>query len=134
MTPQICERESALVAALGRGTVPEELARHAENCSACAEAKLIWSSMSNDALQDAPLPPAGLIWWKAQLESRRQLANRSVAAIDIAQKAAAGAAAVFLAALTIMEPNQFPWQAAVGLAVLGCAAVGVLYAWSHERI
>ena len=128
MMPQLCEREATLIAALHRGSVPEELCVHASECPACADAELIWRQLRTERDARPPLPSAGLIWWKAQLESRKELAGKSVAAIDWVQKFA------LVAAMGLLAAARFPWLALAGLAVLACAAAGVLYAWSQERI
>lgn len=83
-----CEYEEQVVAALGAGQVPEQLAAHMEGCAVCRDVKLVFGFLeSASAVQpeDTPVATAGLIWWRARLYEKRALAARSVRPIRTVQ-------------------------------------------------
>lgn len=84
-----CEYEEQVMAALGAGHVPEQLAAHMEGCAVCRDVKLVFGFLeSASALQqdeETPTTAAGLIWWRARLYEKRALAARSVRPIRTVQ-------------------------------------------------
>jgi len=90
-----CENEVRILEALGRVVAPEameeSLRRHIEVCTSCAEVVSLHELFQNDSQQlcaAAPLPNAGLVWWRASLAARRAAADRALRPILIAEKAA----------------------------------------------
>lgn len=93
-----------------------------------------------DELNGVPLPSADLIWWRAQLERKRKLANRSVQAIN-----AVGAAAIavffvaFIIAAVVWAPGSLrdlPLPvplSVVCLLLFACSTGGVLLVWARQR-
>lgn len=96
MIPNLCPRESSLLAALANGFIPGELEAHLHECPACQETKLVWSYLQHCVTADrqADIPPAENIWWRAQIAKKRLDAHRSIAVIDTMQKIALTVAAV----------------------------------------
>jgi hypothetical protein len=73
MTAHECPRERETVLGLRRGALDGELAEHARECAACAEAVAVTGALAS--LADAELPSrtrvdARVLWLKAQLAPR----------------------------------------------------------------
>src|SRR6478609_5542821 len=85
-----CEYEEQVVAALGAGQVPEELAAHVEQCAVCREVELVFRFLetASSEKEETAASAAGLIWWRARLYEKRALAARSVTPIRTAQTVA----------------------------------------------
>jgi ferric-dicitrate binding protein FerR (iron transport regulator) len=90
MSEQACPRESESVAALRRGPLDAPLREHVLECEACSETLAVATALreSSDA-DSAPLPSAGLVWWKAQMRMRREMAERATRPIEWVQRASA---------------------------------------------
>jgi hypothetical protein len=136
MKSNSCDLEEMMTSALARATLSEELGQHAASCVHCADLLLVSQFLGEAAPstdQTAPLPMAGLIWWKAQLAERREHAERAVAAIDIMQKLALAVTLGTLSGCALI------WRP-IDLIVLllgACLLVGtlaVLYGWVRGRI
>lgn len=91
-------------------------------------------------LNSAPLPSPDLIWWRAQLAEKRNLARRSVLAIDAVRAAAVvvSAAFVFLMILSwaprLFAELSLPLPLTLALLLLfACSTGGVLLAWARQR-
>jgi hypothetical protein len=138
MTPDICEFEIAVMAALAAGNVSAELHQHLKTCPACGEAELVWRYLETVASQekcDAPLPSVDLIWWRAELAEKRKLAARSVMAIELVQKAAMVVVAAFLIVAAVLWGRDvvgkwaLPWPVAIAaLLLIAGSTGGMLYA------
>jgi len=83
MTLRPCPCESELTRLLRQGAWPEaaapELRSHVAGCPSCtAQAELLTGlrQMRAEAVTQPHLPPAGQIWWRAQLRRRREAAER----------------------------------------------------------
>jgi hypothetical protein len=139
MTPDICEYEDALMAALAAGHASGEIQRHLKMCETCHQAELVWRYLEQLASQEAceaPLPSASLIWWRAQLAEKRKLAARSVVAIELVQKAAIAAVAAFVIVAAVLWGRDvlgncsLPWPVAIAALLLIAGSVaGMLYVW-----
>jgi hypothetical protein len=90
MTQPDCKYESRTFEAIIADDAPAELLNHWNQCASCSNLRLIVGYLSelSDEIDQHPAPSAGLIWWKAQLEAKRQLAARSVSSIAVFQKIA----------------------------------------------
>ena len=139
MNEEICGYESAVITALTTGDTPAEIQRHLKSCPMCRESELVWRYLETLAIEercDAPLPSADLIWWRAQLAEKRKLAARSIAAIEIVQKAAMLLIAGFLVVAASLWGRDvfggwtltFPVALAALLLVAGSLG-GMFYAW-----
>jgi hypothetical protein len=127
---------------LAKGELPEALALHLSECSACAEVQMVWAylrqSIQNDSTDALPAP--GLIWWRGQLAAQRALAKRSVAPIRVMQSTAVVIAAVLIVLLLGAYPQifaQVPHTLLFSLAAIAAVSfpiAGCLYFWArYER-
>jgi len=135
-----CEYEAQVVAALGAGHVPEELAAHVEQCAVCREVKLVFRFLETASaeIQDVQASAAGLIWWRARLYEKRALAARSVTPIRTVQTIAIvlglTAAAIFGA---MMGPEWIGKASPLVIAVVICggglivSSAGLLAFWAR---
>lgn len=84
------------------------------------------------------MPSAGLIWWRAQLEEQRNMADRSVASIRLVQRVAG----LFGAAIAVLVTGVYSAQIFTGtsallavgivsLPALSLSAFAVLYFWAR---
>ena len=91
MKPQFCEHESAVVAALQRGMVPQELLHHVGHCPACSELLLIAEYLLDEAAlgqEERLIPDAAVIWQKAQARAREKALARATLPIRIMRRGA----------------------------------------------
>jgi hypothetical protein len=144
-TPNTCEREPELLAALASRGLTEELRAHLEACPDCREAQEVWTylaGLGEETLEDAaPLPAPGLIWWRAQLAAKRNQAEESVAAIKLATKTAVALTLALVCLVAIWWGPQ-SWEhlpvpvlgAGIALLVLLFSAGTVLYVWARGKI
>ena len=91
------------------------------------------SEAAADPLDDAPLPPPGAIWFRAQAMQRRRAAERAVAAIQVARSAALLLAVAFTVALIVWQAphvaTSFPQAVSAGLvALLAIGSAAIAYA------
>jgi hypothetical protein len=137
-----CEWEPALLIALEQQNLPEDLSRHIAGCPACTDTAAVWNylhSAARDSADADPLPAAGLIWWRAQLAERRQLASRSVASIQIVQNVAIALAAILaitLLAVYAQTLTQIPTLLLAGIAaflLFSIPVAGLLYFWARSK-
>lgn len=141
--PGACQREPELLAALASGELHDELRAHLESCPECNEIQQVWMYLAGlSAEQDAtPLPAPGLIWWRAQLATKRKQAEESVAAIKLANKTAAALTLALVCLAAILWGPQ-SWEhlpvpvlgAGIALLVLLFSAGTVLYVWARGKI
>jgi hypothetical protein len=71
-----CEREQQVIEATRNGLWSSSLRAHLRNCAHCTQTELIAASLQEDAAKAKrvlDLPPAGLIWRRAQTR-RREIA------------------------------------------------------------
>jgi hypothetical protein len=107
-----CVREAEVVEALISGRWPDacdpELRSHAMDCHICKDIVLVSSTLQEDrdsAVLNAPLPSAGLVWWRAELRTRREAAKAAERPMKFVYSlAAASAAGVVVALLGSLLP------------------------------
>ena len=87
-----------------------------------------------------PLPSPDAIWWRSQLREKRDLARRSVLAIDTVRMAALVVSAASAAFATfVWVPRMFaelPLPLPVteaSLVLFTCSTAGVLLVWARQR-
>ena len=108
-----CSREAELIVALREQRWPEacepELRVHVSLCSSCTDLVLVSQAMRqahHDATEQALLPSAGILWWRAQVQRRNGAIERVNKPIVLAEKIAwAGTCAAALA-LTLWQRHQ----------------------------
>lgn len=89
MTPNSCDRELEVMAALGDETLPTALAAHVAGCAACQQAWAIGEPLLRYLAeeQQQPLPDASQMWWRAKLDARREARRRSMQPLDTVERA-----------------------------------------------
>ena len=142
-----CPREQEVLDALQSGRL-SELHEHLATCSECADLALVAGFLQNEneivqqelSHGDVHLPSASFLWWKSKLRARREAQDKVLQPVRIAEKAAAGVAALGLGGLAWWLWPAAPdlhglWQAlqsstialAAGTAAV-CVTVFALYA------
>ena len=75
MSAQICFREDELLDALARGFLGAELTEHVDSCAVCSELRLVAGALLDaraEAIEEAPVPAAGGVWWRMRMRHRRE--------------------------------------------------------------
>jgi len=75
-----CEREQQVIEATRNGLWSSSLRAHLRNCAHCTQTELIAASLQEDAAKAKrvlDLPPAGLIWRRAQTRRREVALERA---------------------------------------------------------
>jgi hypothetical protein len=127
-----CEREQdvldAIAAARWPGRCDQELRAHVDGCPICQDAALVFAAVAelhDETCADAAaVPPASIVWWRAQMRAREEAARTAARPIAVAQGvglAAAGAGAVALI------PIALPWVKE------GAQALADVVAWLGPR-
>jgi hypothetical protein len=154
MNESFCDREQQVLEAVRSGAWDPELRDHASHCRICADVLLVADFLRNEAEvagAEAPLPSAGVIWWKAQLASRNSAVARATSPIkfmrNLACLAGSGAVVWFLAGSSEARPwlselakfqlhgTSFAGEAAflAGLGTMAVVLLGSLYvAWAEK--
>jgi hypothetical protein len=75
-----CEREQQVIEATRNGLWASSLRAHLRDCALCTQTELIAASLQEDAAKAKrvlDLPPAGLIWRRAQTRRRERALQRA---------------------------------------------------------
>lgn len=114
-----CPHESEILEAVTTGRpCSEELLAHADDCPDCADVLVVSSALVADmqqAMDEADIPPSGVVWWRAQRRMRAESirsANRTIALVQTASVIAAAAGALAL----LGTQNWRPWLEPLGAA------------------
>jgi len=82
-----CPRETDVLDAIESGEWSAELTQHAELCPLCQDLRVVAAAFSHDydqVLAEVRVPPAALVWWRAELAARQEAtrkANRPITLI-----------------------------------------------------
>ena len=101
-----CRREDELVAALGRGFLDADLLAHLEECGSCRELRLVAGGLLEEraaAIQEAPVPGGGTMWWRMQVRHRQEARAAARRALLIGQALTLAVAMTLLLALVGLE-------------------------------
>lgn len=133
----MCDREQELLHALRSGDWTPALRAHFAACESCAETAVTAEFMNQAAVTvDSPVPPAGLVWWKAQLRARREDAAAAARPVVVAERAVAVLAllgAVWAVAWLSAGSTPAAIAGVIALALITTAAAGaLLFAWSKK--
>ena len=91
------------------GGCDAELVAHAASCAICDDVIAVAGALCEDASQAcavARIPPAGLMWWRAQLRARHDVAESAGRPITYIQ---AGAGAVAAGLFFALGGLLWPW-------------------------
>lgn len=113
MTRVDCDREQDVLDALASRRWParasDELREHVAGCAVCADLARVVAALLDERETAEPardLPPASLVWWRAQLRAREEATRAALRPIRIVQAASLGCAIILLAwALTAVLPT-----------------------------
>ncbi|HJR59725.1 MAG TPA: hypothetical protein VJ813_10015 [Vicinamibacterales bacterium] len=108
-----CTRENELLEALQASRWPDAcdaaLRDHVTECASCTDLLDVVGPLLDDQqvlLQEAPVPSSAIVWWRAQMRSRREAVRRAAQPISFVQGIAIACAAGLLAtALGIFVPT-----------------------------
>jgi hypothetical protein len=113
MNVPICARESEALEIVLTGGWPAcadaDLRAHVDQCPVCADVVAIAAAMQEEhtlACQQAHVPSAGLVWWRAELRARQEATRKAARPMTLVQGVAA---ASFLAALLTIASLFSPW-------------------------
>lgn len=109
-----CDREEDVLDALASNRWPsrsdDELRTHVKNCRVCADLADIAEAFVNDrevAWRQARVPPAGVVWWRAQLRAREDAARAAGRPVAFIQGIAASVAVWLVVALFRAVPPGY---------------------------
>jgi hypothetical protein len=104
-----CPREREVLDALSSNRWPDrlgdELSNHVDRCAFCKDLGLVAEALRADfstAIEQARVPSAGLVWWRAEIRARQdsiQTASRPIALAHYIGIACAGLVALALFSL-----------------------------------
>lgn len=117
-----CVREREVVQAVTSGRWPdgcdEELRNHIASCGVCNDVVIVARALQEEhacALEQVQAPPAGLVWWRAELRARQRAIRAAERPMTLVQAfAAAGTVGVALALLVGMSSYLPEWLPALG--------------------
>ena len=101
-----CDREDELLEALQASRWPEACAQdlrdHVTACAVCADLLAVAAPLLSDQralVEHAPVPSSAIVWWRAQMRSRREAAEKAAQPISMMFGVAVACAAGLLATL-----------------------------------
>lgn len=119
MTLRECDREQdvldALVSRRWPDRIDEDLRAHVTSCTACADLVEVAGALLSEETVEPPcdLPPASIVWWRAQLRAREDATRAALRPITITQAAAVACATIlFLALVATVVPSFLTWISA----------------------
>ena len=97
MTRTACEHEAAWVPHLARtGRIEAAMQAHVQSCDSCRELAGMVTALRAESMaaqQEAVLPTASQVWWRARVRSRLEAAQMAERPINVVQSLAAAALA-----------------------------------------
>lgn len=101
-----CPREHDVLDAVVRGHWPDELRAHAGVCSTCGDLAVVAEALQReheDASQEARVPTAGQVWWRATMRRRAEAAAAAARPITLVQGLAGSCAAGLVGAVVTLS-------------------------------
>lgn len=117
-----CDREEDVLDALASRRWPErapdDLRAHVANCSVCTDLAEVAKAALEDRQQlwnDVRVPPAGVVWWRAQLRAREDAARAAGRPVAFIQGVAASVSVWLMVALFSALPAGYvsEWRASL---------------------
>jgi hypothetical protein len=131
-----CEREQQVIEATRNGLWASSLRAHLRDCALCAQTELIAASLQEDAAKAErmlDLPPAGMIWRRAQTRRRQGALQRAtrrpfliVGALGALYSVVFLLWAIFQLPQSVYRPFITPPGLTGGVALAGAALSGIL--------
>jgi hypothetical protein len=126
-----CAQEAAVLAAAAAGVWEEPLRAHARTCSACQDALEVWRYLQieaeqvADALDDDPIPHAGVIWWRRRILDERAAAQRLLWPVTVFPLVAGAIALAALIAVALWQWHAIAIGAAGPVSSSSSSAAGI---------
>lgn len=130
-----CPHELDVVDAVTTGRWPSrcdaELIEHVGGCRICTDLVTVLGPLLEEAeavRQDARVPPAAVVWWRARLRAREEAARVALRPISIAQGVGAVFVVAVLAALVVLAAPSLKHSGALlseRLSTLGGALTAI---------
>ena len=131
-----CEREQQVIEATRNGLWASSLRAHLRDCALCAQTELIAASLQEDAAKAErmlDLPPAGMIWRRAQTRRRQGALQRAtrrpfliVGALGALYSVVFLLWGIFQLPQSVYRPFITPPGLTGGVALAGAALSGIL--------
>jgi len=122
-----CEREPDVLDALARDGWPDraddDLRAHVAGCASCTDLVVVAGALQQEltvATDASRLPPADIVWWRAQLRARDEAVRRATRPIAVAH-------GVAIAVSTVVA-----WEASRAFAGWAWEARGLLVEWAGQ--
>jgi hypothetical protein len=117
MSVHPCPREQDVLDAVVSGRWPERcdatLRAHVDGCAACADLAEVAAALRDEheaTWAAARVPPAGLVWWRAEMRARREATRVATRPILVVQLAAGLCAlAIGAAVLVALGGSPLSW-------------------------
>ena len=117
-----CDREEDVLDALAArrwpDRAPDDLRLHVTTCTVCADLAEVATAVLDDRQQlwsEARVPPAGVVWWRAQLRAREDAARAAGRPVAFIQGVAASVSLWLMVALFRALPDGYvsEWSASL---------------------
>lgn len=99
----------AVVSARWPDRLDAELTAHLATCAVCSETAIVAYALLAErdvAWRDAVVPPAGQVWWRAEMRARQEAIRAAAQPIAVAETAAG---VLVLALLAVLGRGLWPW-------------------------
>ena len=127
-----CSRERQILESLRFDgqieSLTDDLRAHLEACEMCRHAVEISQFLHEhyETVANVPLPSASLVWWRAELRSRREAMRAVERPLNIAHAFAAAATIGVAAALLVREFGWFAEHLALAVSLFALIAIAPL--------
>ena len=115
-----CARETEIVEAVGFGRWPgqcPELVAHATSCEVCADLVKVARALHGDRealCREAQPPAAGMVWWRATIRARAEMARTATQPISVLQGIAGACIVGAAAGLATVAWQSMRWVDRIG--------------------
>lgn len=103
-----CAREQDVLDAVAAGRWDGDLREHLRSCAICRDVASVCAAISEErdvAWEDTAVPPASVVWWRAQIRAREEATRAAARPIAVAQ---AVAVTCLIAATLALVPLALP--------------------------
>jgi hypothetical protein len=103
-----CAREQDVLDAVTSGRWDDDLREHTRACRICQDVATVFEAISEEresAWEEATVPPASVVWWRAQIQAREEATRAAARPIAVAQ---AVAVSCLIAAALALMPLALP--------------------------
>jgi hypothetical protein len=115
-----CAREAEVMEAVAFGRWPEHvdegLVTHVAACAVCGDLVEVARALHDDrdaACREAPIPAAGMVWWRATIRARAEAARTVTQPITVVQGVAGACAMGIACGLVSLAWRSIEWTASI---------------------